>query len=95
MSHDTETKSVHLVFSEEKPLVVADDVRMIFYCSTVSFFFSDLNVLSAHFPCIQKSIPAGNDKCQFNLWFNTTFIDNKRWVKHTFSTVLIKFWHTN
>lgn len=80
MSHDTETKSVHLVFSERKPLVVADDVRMIFYCSTVSLpiDLSSINALSAHFPCKQKSIPTGNDKCQFNLWFNTTFIDNKR-----------------
>ena len=37
-----------------------------------------INVLSTHFS-VQKSIPTGNDKCQFNLWFNTTFIDNKRY----------------
>lgn len=83
VSHNTETKSVHLLFSERKPLVVADDVRMIFYCSTVSlsigYNLNLCNISLAYFPCTQKSIPTGNDKCQFNIWFNTTFIDNKRY----------------
>ena len=39
MSQDSETKSVHITFSEDRPLVVADDVRIMFYCSTVKFPF--------------------------------------------------------
>ena len=35
VSQDAETSSVHILFSEDKPLVVADDVRFMFYCSTV------------------------------------------------------------
>ena len=35
VSQDSETDSVHVLFSENRPLVVADDVRFMFYCSTV------------------------------------------------------------
>lgn len=49
--------------------------------------------LKFFFFLLQKSIPAGNDKCQFFFWFHTTFIEDNKYVSysiglciHTFSS---------
>lgn len=51
--------SIEIVFSQGGALILMDDIKFKFYCST-------------------RSVPTGNDKCQFYFWFHTTFIQNNR-----------------
>ena len=37
---DPISKAIEMVFSETKPLVLTDDIKFKFYCSTVSCYFS-------------------------------------------------------
>lgn len=76
VSVDQQRSEVCVAFRATHPLILTDDVKFKFYCSSVCVCVWHIVNVFTDGISIQKSVPTGADKCQFYFCFHTTFIQD-------------------